>query len=188
MLDFFGIVPVNGYGRSSEGATEELRITFVKGSSWMRRFTTSTLISIGGLIIPIIPTNRLVAGGQVIPIIPINRPIASGLVVPFILYGGLVASIVFTKTLSDSTIASTTKASSSEVVIFSTSIETFSSGLLSPFSKDGAWVTNRATSPFIETSAGAGMMGRSIGANGGIAGGSTCWPSKPRGRSSMQLS
>lgn len=55
VLDFFGMVLVNGYGKSSkEGAVRELRITLIK-DSFKGGFTTSILISIDRLVVPIIP-------------------------------------------------------------------------------------------------------------------------------------
>lgn len=68
-------------------------------------------------------------------------------------------------------IASTTKALSVKVVIFSTSIGTSSYGPLSPFSGDRARAISGTTSPSIDASAGGGAIGRSNSEGGGTTGG-----------------
>lgn len=97
------MVLVDGYDKSLECATGELRITFIEDSFEMQESIAFTLVSSNGLVVAIIPADGLVTGMLVVaPIIP---------------FSGLVASIAPNETLFAGIIGSTIKVSSNETVI-----------------------------------------------------------------------
>lgn len=81
-------------------------------------FTASTLISVDGLVVPIILAGGSIAGGIIIPIILANGEAVGELVEPIIIFSGFVTSIVSIEILYDDTIVFTTKASSDGMVIY----------------------------------------------------------------------